>query len=298
MAASGTQVYASEFVAIQDKAQSLLGTGAITRGYGQPVQSSDVYTGNSITKAQWDALRYDITTIRYHQDGVLPSIVTVNVGDVIGYGASSPNNNYDTLLETAITNRFQVAPSQATTTSIGTASTSSSWSSSASCTLTCTFSDSNAARYFFNSGSKIRFTPVLTGTSGSAQSNAWSSILNTVGVQSFGAVNDSAVNFYTLTDTYQTFYTRSLSTPYSANSYVAQAKTDVADNSSGTASVLYLKIMLNDSYTDPGPTGPGDLVDGTLSVSFSEFKAYGERFPSGIFSISSPTYSVSSLLAS
>ena len=122
MADRGTQIFASEFVAIQDKAQSLLGTGAGTRGYGQTVLSSDVFTGNAITKAQWDALRYDIINIRLHQDGVLPAIITLTDNAVIGYGASSPNTNYDTLLETAIANRFQLAGNQSTT------STSSPWS--------------------------------------------------------------------------------------------------------------------------------------------------------------------------
>lgn len=298
MASSGTTIYASEFVAIQDKAQSLLGTGSGTKGYGQTVQSADVFSGNSITKAQWDALRYDITTIRYHQDGILPSIVTVNSGDVISYGASSPNTNYDTLLETALANRFQVASSQSSVNAIGTGGTVSPWSTSASCVLTCTFANSNDARYFFNSGGRIRITPTLTGTSGTAQQNAWSSILSTVGTQSFGAVNDSPVNYYTLTNSYQDYYTRSLSTPYSANSYKLEAKTDVADNSTGTASVLYIRVTLNDAYVDPGLPAPGDSVDGILSFGFAELKAVGSAFPSGSFVITSPTYSISSVSTS
>jgi hypothetical protein len=42
-----------------------------------------VFIGNTVTKAQWDALRYDIINIRLHQDGVVPVIATVNVGDPI-----------------------------------------------------------------------------------------------------------------------------------------------------------------------------------------------------------------------
>lgn len=300
MTASGTQVYANEFVAIQDKAQSLLGTGSSTRGYGQTVQSADVYTGNTITKAQWDLLRYDITSIRYHQDGVLPDIVTVQVGDVIGYGAGSPNSNYDTLVETAIVNRFQLASSQSIASSIGTGTTTATWGVSAVCTLTCTFANSNDARYFFNSGGRIRITPTLAGGSGTAQQRSWISILNAVGTQSFGAVNDSSVNYYTLTNSYQDFYTKSTSTPYSANNYKLSAKTDVADNSTGTATILYIKVMLDDAYVDPdtvygGSEAPGDAVDGTLTLSFAELKAYGSLFPTGEFTITSPSYSVSSV---
>ena len=126
----GTDISSAQYVTIQNKAQSLIGTGSETRGYGQTVQSSDVFTGNIITKAQWDLLRYDIINIKFHQDGVLPGIITVNVGDPIGFGASSPNSNYDTLLETAITNRFQIAGSQSVVSSAASQTYSSSWSTS------------------------------------------------------------------------------------------------------------------------------------------------------------------------
>jgi hypothetical protein len=300
MADRGTQIFASEFVAIQDKAQSLLGTGAGTRGYGQTVLSSDVFTGNAITKAQWDALRYDIINIRLHQDGVLPAIITLTDGAVIGYGASSPNTNYDTLLETAIANRFQLAGNQSAISTKGTASTSSSWSSLASCDITVTFASAAAARYFFNSGGKVRITPSITGGSATSQVNAWITFLSSVGTREFGADTDPLVNYYTLTNSFQTYYQGSLTTPYSANNFKLEAKTNVADNSAGTATILYLKATLTDNYTDSGAAfdpnpPPGDSVDGTLSLVVSEVKASGTMQPSGTFSVTSPSYSLSSI---
>ena len=297
MSGSGSQITASDFVTIQDKAQSLLGTGSTTRGYGQPVQSADVFAGNEITKAQWDLLRYDIVNIRLHQDGALPNIVTVNVGDVIGYGAGSPIINYNTLLETAVANRFQIAQNQSVVANKGTATTSSSWSVSATMELTITFANSNDARYFFNSGGKVRITPTLTGGNGTAQVNAWTNFLTSVGTQSFGAANVLS-NYYTLTNSYQTYYQNSLSTPYSANNINLSAKTNVADNSSGTATILYLKVTLNDAYVDPGSPAPGDLVNGTLSLSIDELKATGTLIPTGTFVITSPSYSLSSIALS
>lgn len=305
MAGIGTDIGAVDYVTIQNKAQLILGTGTGSRGYGQTVQSSDVFTGNQITKEQWDLLRYDIVNIRYHQDGILPSIITVNVGDVIGYGAGSPNSNYDTLMDAAIANRFRVSPSTSILTSKATATYSSSWSSSATFELTVTFSDSNDARYFFNSGGKIRFTVTISGGSSTAQQNAWVNVLNTAGTQSFGADTHPIFNFYTLTNTYQTYFQQSLSTPYSANNFKLEVKSDVADNSSGTATTLYIKGTLLDSYTDPIPVSgspssfpPGDAVDGTLTVHVEELKATGALTPSGTFSITSPSYSLSSITAS
>jgi len=303
MASSGTQIFASDYVTIQDKAQSVLGTGTGTRGYGQTLQSSDVYSGNNITKDQWDLLRYDITSIRMHQDGVMPNIVTVNKGDPIGYGSTSPNNNYDVLIEAAIANRFQIASNQSTVTAKGSSTYSSAWSTSATMTLTCTFSTANQARYFFNSGGKIRVNPTLTGGSATQQVNAWKNLLSSIGTRSFGADTDPITNYYTLTNSYQTYYQTSMTTPYSANNYRLEAKTDVADNSNGTATVLYLRISLNDSYTDPDvPYGvnfpPGDSVDGTLNIAIEELKASGALFPTGTFSITSPSYSLSGISAS
>ena len=288
----GTNILAAQYVTIQDKAQSLIGTGSGTRGYGQTVQSSDVFTGNTITKAQWDLIKFDIINIKLHQDGVLPGVVTVNVGDPIGFGASSPNNNYDTLLETAIANRFQLASSQSVVNSAASRTYTTPWSTSLTSTLTCTFSTADQARYFFNSGGKVRFTSTLSGGSSTAQINAWVNFLASIGTQSFGA-DTGIINYYNLTNSFQIYYQSSLSSPYSANNYRLEARTNVSDNSTGTATQLFLRVTLSDSYVDPGAPAPGDLVNGTLTIAASELKASGLLQPSGTFAITSPSYSLS-----
>ena len=288
----GTNIAAAQYVTIQNKAQSLIGTGSETRGYGQTVQSSDVFTGNAITKAQWDLIKFDIINIKFHQDGVLPGVVTVNVGDPINFGASSPNSNYDSILETAIANRFQIAGSQSVVNSTASQTYTAPWSTSLTATLTCTFSTADQARYFFNSGGKVRFTTTLSGGSSTAQINAWVNLLASVGTQSFGA-DTGIVNYYTLTNSFQTYYQSSLSSPYSANNYRLEARTNVSDNSTGTATQLFLRVTLSDSYVDLGAPAPGDLVNGTLTIAASELKASGLLQPSGTFAITSPSYSLS-----
>jgi hypothetical protein len=300
---SGTNVFAAQYVDIQNKAESLIGTGSGTLGYGQTVQSTDVFSGNTITKAQWDLLRYDIINIRLHQDGVLPSIVTANKGDPIGFGAGSPNSNYDTLLETALANRFKIDASQSVATAKTSGTYTTAWSTSLTTTLTVTFSTSNEARYFFNSGGKIRITPTLTGGTVTPQYTAWVNILNTISTQSFGADTDPFVTYYTLTNTFQTYYTSFASSPYSSNSYKLEARTNVANNSTGTATQLFIRITLLDSYVDPDvATGniepPGDSVNGTLTIAVTELKAVGSLQPSGSFTITSPTYSLSAISGS
>jgi len=302
----GSDITAAGFVTIQNKAESLLGSGAGTRGYNQSVISSDVFTGNQITRAQWDLLKTDVINILYHQTGELPNIVTVNSGDVIRFGAGHPNSNYNALLETATTNRFQVAASQSVVTSKGSASYTGVWNSSAQFTTTVTFSTADQGRYFFNSGGKIRFTTGVSGGTATAQYNAWFNFLNSVGIRSFGADTDPLVNYYTLTNSFQTYYQSSLSTPYSANNYRLEARCNVANNSAGTATVLTLRVTLTDGYTDPGnsvraPYDVPDTVDrvnGVLTVSVEELKAAGTLFPSGTFAITGPAYSLSVVTAS
>ena len=295
---TGSDITAAGFKAIQDKAESLLGAGSGSRGYGQTVQSADYAVGTRIEKAQWDLLRFDITNLRLHQDGSPPPIVTVNVGDVISFGAASPNTNYDTLVETAIANRFNIGPGRTILSVIDTKTYTSSWSTLAQSTVTATFSNANQARYFFNSGGKIRISATRTGGAPTQQNNAWTNILNSIAIREFGAATDPFVNFYTLTNVYQTFYLNSLTTSYSSNNYRLEARCNVANNSTGTATTVEIRVSLNDAYIDVDPTPPGDVVDGTLSIIFEELKATGALVPSGTFTITSPSYSVSNITAS
>ena len=306
--ASPQRVAATDYNAIRNKIVAILGTGSGQQGYGQSIASSAVFAGNNITKAQWDLLRYDLVNAKVHQDGVLPSIVTIASGDFIGYGAGYPNTNYDSLAEQAILNRFNIGAGQSVLslasmtgeTAPGVISRTGSWTTQSQCTLTVTFSNANDARYFFNSGGKIRFTSSRTGGVTSAQNTAWTNLLSTtVGTIIFGAQTPAIVNFYTLTTSYQQWYTVSSSTPYSANFYRIEALCNCTDptNVNGTASVVTFRITWGDSYLDVDPTPPGDLVNGTLSLTVEEFKAAGSLIPSGSFSIISPSYSISAITA-
>jgi len=302
---SGTNIFAAQYVAIQNKAESMIGAGSGTLGYGQTVQSSDVFSGNTITKAQWDLIKFDIINIKLHQDGNIPSVVNVNFGDPIGFGPSSPNTNYDILLNDAIAKRFLIAGTQSVTSAKASETYSSPWTTQAQATLTVTFANADQGRYFFNSGGKIRFTSSLVGAVITPQITAWENFLSSIGTREFGADTDPAVNYYTMTNSYQTYYQSFLSSPYSANSYKLEARTNVANNSTGTATQLELRVTLLDSYVDPDTANPGpptfapdDVVNGTLTIAVSELKASGQLQPSGTFSITSPSYSLSSITAS
>jgi hypothetical protein len=175
------------------------------------------------------------------------------------------------------------------------------WSTSLTATLTCTFSTADQARYFFNSGGKVRFTTALSGGSSTLQINTWTNFLASVGTRSFGA-DTGVVNYYTLTNSFQIYDQISVSAAYqySGNNYRLEARTNVSNNSTGTATQLFLRVTLTDSYVDPATSPhtpstipPIDQVNGTLTIAASELKASGLLQPSGTFAITSPSYSLS-----
>lgn len=290
-------ISALDYNSLKDRAVKLLGSGIGTFGYGQTVQSNSVFAGNIILASHWDDLRNDILSIKIHQDGVTPTIRDIASGDVIDDTSADPKIQYANLLDIAESNRFQLAPEQSQFTAISTKTFSSAWSSTAGLTFTATFNNASEARFFFNSGGKIQVTTTRTGGSDTNQNASWSNTLDSAGTQSFGADTNPNVNFYTLTDNYQVFSQEISSVPYTSNLYKIEAKCNVVDNSTGTATQVDLRITLTDAYTDLGNPPPGDSVDGTLEVNIAEQKAAGNLQPSGSFSITGPSYTVSNISA-
>jgi hypothetical protein len=181
------------------------------------------------------------------------------------------------------------------------------WSNEINAILTVSFANSNQARWFFNSGGEVRIQSSRTGGRSDAQNNAWSAALVSAGVQPFGAVIPNTGfspmngrNFYRLTNVFQEFYRFTDSSPYTANRYILEARSNVANNSTGTATSVDIRIRFIAGYTDPGPGGPpftNDEIDGTFSITVTEKRASGTLLPSGNFTITRPTYTITSAIA-
>lgn len=311
------QISALDYNTLRNKIITILGSGVASRGYGQPIYSSPVVAGNLITAQQWNELRTDLVNIRVHQTGTTPVLPTPATGKVIGYNASNPLTAYDTVINAVDATRFEVSASQAIISQKGETSTNSNWSQSASCTVTVTFASANQARWFFNSGGKIRFTSSRTGGTSSTQNSSWSNLLTWIGTIEFGG-NTPGANYYTLTNSYQQVYRStsknsaaygSVYTPvsktvyspiyrsvYASNYYKIEALCNVANNSTGTANVITFKISWVDSYVDYKPSPPPDLVNGLLKLTVSELRAFGSFLPSGNFTVAPPvSYSLSAI---
>ena len=293
---------ASDYNEIQSKIESVMGPGTSQRGYGQTLFSQAITPGTIISAMQYDSLRYDIVNIKSHQDGTNPFIRDIAQGDVIGIGAGDPKQQYGLLADICIQNKFNIATGQYAINNIDTKTHTTSWNTQLTATLTATFATANDARYFFNSGGKIRFTSSRSGGTASPQNNSWTSLLTAVGTQSFGADTDTTVKYYGLTDQYQQLYIKTASSSYSSNYFSIDVKSDVVDNSAGTARIITFRVKWGDPYVDPDVPpvsfGTVDIVDGTLTLVAEELKASGTLVPSGTFTVTSPTYSLSTITGS
>ncbi len=298
----GDLISVTDYNNIRTKISGVMGTGSTSSGYGQTLNANaSLSAGATVTKAQWDNLRYDILNARIHQDGVVPTIVTATQGQPIRYGAGHPNNQYNTQADIAVANKWNLGTGQFVIDAATSATRTTSWNTSLSATVTVTFGTADQARYFFNSGSKIRCTSSRTGGTGSAQNSSWSNILDAAGTVAFGG-NTSGLNFYNLTSSYQTFYNLTTSAPYTGNQYRIEVVSNVADNSLGGATTLTFRVTYTDTYvyTGSGSSSFPDNVDGTLTLTVDELRASGTLQPlgTGPFVITRPAYSISGISGS
>lgn len=298
------QIKVADYNSIRAKVVGVLGTGSVTYGYGQTLLSSDVSVSNKVTINEWANLKYDIINAYAHQNGSLPTILTVEEGGTIRYSTTdAPVTTYDTLATNLQTNRFSIGAGLTLVTSTVSTSRNGSWSNSAKATVQFYWANANQARYFFNSGGKIRVSASL-GTDGtaSAQNQKWRDLLSAVGSRDFGAsattTPSNGASWYQCNNSFQTYYSANASSPYGSNSI--QLKSRVVDqtlNVTGLAASGEIEINLVDAYTDPGPPAPGDLVDGTVTMNVSVVYPTGILYPlgTGNFTVTNPTFSIGSI---
>lgn len=334
--ATGQNIKASEFNAIRDKVEQILGTGGSIggdRGYGQallswPAVVNNTFMGdqenfdakenpNVVTRDQWNALKKDILNVRLHQTGVISGIAEPTSTEPIRYGSAFPNTNYDTLINQSAITRFNVGTGRAAIRVAGIKERTTQWSNLVSTEITVDFpgftradgfvvTPLNHARSFFNSGGKIRILSSRTGGSPSAQNTSWTGLLVSAAAREIAAYGPERVGFYTLTNSYQLLYELSASGPYASNKYRIEAKCDVADNQTATATKVFIRVSFIDSYVDEWPlVTPPDRIDGTLKVTVEEFKASGSIFqesdittPTGTWLMPSPNYSITDISGS
>lgn len=159
------------------------GTGTGRYGYGQSTSSfTQVAATNTVTATQWTGLLGQMTAAKNHNGATFGTMASsVTAGTVVSYISTVASNI--TALRGAVGTSAGALTDSAATTYAG----PSSWQTSTVCTHTVTFSSGDAARYFFNSGGKLKLS--FSVPTGNARANEWNDTATKCGTISIGYLN-------------------------------------------------------------------------------------------------------------
>ena len=299
MAGVGNKIEAVDYNNIQSKIALIMGTGSSDSGYGQSLASSQVVIGNPISVTQWNNLRTDLVKARQHQTGVaIGTKSPSDVGYVAGADLTVPSSTvkvkeedraaYNAIADTITLNKLIVPPlSQASRDTLVSSTRSTAWNGTLTHTVTVSFTDSDAARYFFNSGGQLWISGSRTGSTAppGSKNYSWSQMLTNMGIIKFGYTETTAtgnqsgtvLGYYDLTTSNQLIFEKSTEAPtYSPNTYRVYAKL----GASGTSAIwVTFSIEFRDDSPAPPSPYPGygidENVDGTLTSTIESYRSFG-----------------------
>lgn len=328
MAGVNQKIDKDDFNAIQEDIERILGIGSGNFGYGQSVLSSPVTVSDTVTINEYAALRYDIINAYRHLNNSAPADVDdQQLGSTIKYNlVDAPINYWASVVNSIELNRLAPAVvGQRRTVNHGTVQETwpgpygSEWTDALYATITVEFTNSEQARYFFNSGGSIDITSSRTGGSSTTQNTSWASLLSTAGTRSFGGnfpgtgVNpNNGSNYFRMSNIRQTWSSVTASSPYALNSWKIDSRTidspAVNDNSAGLSKKFEFYVQWIDDHEPLGgptatgtPVRPGgfgpDAVDGTISLTVISTIASGTLEPvgAGNFTIQTPTVTIGAI---
>lgn len=172
---------------VTNKLNTVWSVGSGSAGYGQTAISA-VTVGSTVTATQWATLINTLNSALTHQSGSGSGISAVTAGQTINYLSTLTTN-----ITTSYTNRLNFASNSAV---VAGSNQSTAWTSgttsatvSRSFGVRAAFASADQARYFFNSGGRLKLnTSGTQNASTSARTNEIISLLGFLGgVQTFGA---------------------------------------------------------------------------------------------------------------
>lgn len=257
--------------------------GSGSAGYGQTA-IPQVAVSNTVTAAQWASLINTLNSALTHQSGSGSGIAAVTAGQRIDYIATLSAN-----ITTAYNNRMNFASNSAVTVGAGQSVTWTSATTSSTLTrafgMRATFASADQARYFFNSGGRLKYNiSAAQSSSTTARTNA---VINLVGynrgIGLFAAntnagrlgtggtlvTNDTAKGYWTSTYNANTTVVsvNSLTSNYTSDSiitYVKPGGTQGTNNDNGSNVEFWTVI----SSTSGGNSGGS--FDDSLGVTITQ----------------------------
>jgi len=303
----GDIITESDYNTLRSRINTIMGapsgdTDSTAKGYGQTLSSSVVSAGNTVTEAQWDNLRTDISKAYAHQTGSNPTLTNVDTNTIID---ADHFNNMETTLGTVETNLYDIASTQGSTEAGITSSRATDWNGTITHIFTVTFTNADHRKSFFNAGGKILFTASVAYTGSEAKTLDWQSMLTDMGQIGFnyletynvpGTGTDgsrgtgTATGNYDLGSTNTEIFTKGGTSVYSENRYKIFAK------SSSTSQITF-EIQFQDNDTGDQQPGflPGPAVDeavkGTTTSTVQMLRPTGSNV-----SVAAPSFANTSTL--
>ena len=301
----GDTITATDYNNFVANVNAVIGTGSGDKGYGLS-EVSTVSAGATISATQWNNLLGGLQKAANHQGTTL-----TNASNTVSTGGNIlPLSNLGADITLIDTNRLTAAGANMSTGVAGTSSSrTTAWSTQIQHVFTVTYASADAARYFFNSGGKIKMAFSRSGGSSTNQNTAWTNLFSDMGTVTFGATSTSisgtsqggngaagSVGFHQLTGTpAEILNITSSSADYTAN--------DLDIKASVSGAVVTFTISLNDDHAAETGTYTGgglgsapnegqawtgsDSVDGTVSSTITFDKADNASY----VQVASPAFS-------
>lgn len=179
---------AGQYNSVQNTIQTVLDN------YGNSAASGQLSlpgTSTKITSAAWSNLRSDILKCNRHQQASPGSLTDPTTGTKI---AAADYNAYETMANDCSTNYLTFGgTTYSTVSNLTNAPYTGAWGTTGLNTLkhtfTLTWASASAANYFFKAGGEIRCSSTATGgtiATPGTKDFSWKSLVNSVGVVSFG----------------------------------------------------------------------------------------------------------------
>lgn len=166
---------------------TVLGLGYGRSGYGQGSQPQ-VTGGNTVSYLDWSTLVANVAKLANHQNTTITAITAPVAGNKI-----DPLGGAGTMLSnlTAVYNARNNAAAQGTTSST-TSTYNLGWANYVTFAFQCSFTNAEAARYFFNAGGQFAIT--CSHPSGTGINTGFNSLATAVGTVVISSPNSGTVN--------------------------------------------------------------------------------------------------------
>jgi hypothetical protein len=293
---ASSKITKDTFNAIQVKIASILGapdSGIVDLGYNLTVSSSQVQTGAIVYGADVNRAIGDLNTIVQHQTGNQTDLSLFSPGQIIGIDDLT---QFSSITTSAVTNRNKVGPSLLAVTASDSYSNGDTWSTSRQHSATLDWGSNANFRGWANSGGFISVSAGFSGGSGTPQTGAWATLLNSVGtivISGDAAIqnnNSRAGTFpngglYNIIQNGQSpghdglmFRLLSTEAHYTSNAYALTVNPYPLGKGVFDCTGFTITATLNDPHTAPAHT-TDDYVDSLFSWSVNTYYAYAAQVP-------------------